>query len=100
MALVTDLPKAEDGMERIEFSGMPSDSFDNIPATGEEFVMTVRVRVGGRGETEMAREGIRHSAKLKVVDAVIGRGELPDRPEQLTIDNSFDDDAHPEYGDA
>lgn len=100
MALVTELPKTEsDSMERISFTGISSDQYDDVPKLGEVFVMTVRCRVVSRTERQMASEGVRHVASVKVEDAVMGRAELPAISEQLTIDQATDDGAHADYGD-
>lgn len=64
-------PSDEDG-ERLQFSGLSAQAFDDVPATGETCVYTVRGRVVGRGERAMAAEGVRHFAALKIEAVLAG----------------------------
>ena len=90
------------GMMRYAFSGLAPDQYEHIPAIGEHYVMTVTVQCVGHLEKATANEGIRRSAQLKVVNAVLGKKvAAPDQdPNQASIED-YDDDGNsrPEFGD-
>ncbi|BDD81435.1 hypothetical protein TPB0596_11980 [Tsukamurella pulmonis] len=88
-----------EGMYRYAFSGMAPDSYEHLPAIGEERVMQVIVRCTAHEDKETANEGLRRTAKLKVVNAEIGT--LSERtPEDPTLfGDSDDDEPRADYGD-
>jgi hypothetical protein len=71
-------PMIEEG--RIKFAGLSSESFE-LPDIGDEVTYTVRGRVTSHLEREMADEGQRVTATVKVIRVVEGISKRVNDPE-------------------
>lgn len=56
---------------RFQFSGLTADEYDE-PAIGDVLTMTITARCVGHNEREMAAEGTRRSANMKVERVFVG----------------------------
>lgn len=91
-------PMIEEG--RIKFAGLSNEAFE-LPAIGEEVTYTVRGRVTSHLEQDMANEGTRVSATIKLLRVVEGisekvRDESADQPSMFDQPAGEDEEGDPD----
>lgn len=69
---------------RLQFSGLSSEDFEDVPAIGEERTYTIIAVCQSHNERAMANEGTRKSVNMKVVRVLSG------------VDNTINDEPEPE----
>ena len=87
---------------RLQFSGLSSEDFEDIPEIGEARVYTIRATCQSHTERAMANEGIRKSVNMKVDRVLSGVTEkITEEPESeptLYDEPEPDDDESSEDG--
>lgn len=68
---------------RLQFSGLSSEDFEDVPEIGEERTYTIRARCQSHTEREMANEGTRKSVNMKVTRVLSGvSSKIDEEPDQ------------------
>lgn len=94
-----DAAATASGMSRYQFSGKAPDQYEYLPEIGERRVMNVEVLCVAHEEKATANEGTQLTAKLKVVNAEVGKMAARAPEDPTLFGEPEDSEPRGEFGD-